>query len=505
MIFEPETKVIDINSEFRGVKTIKLMENAGKGVANFIINELKPKIKKILIFCGTGNNGGDGFVAARYLSKNYYVSVFLVGKENEIKTVISMENFNKLKNSNVKIYDIKSLDNIKPLILYNEIIIDSMLGVGLSGYLREPYLDIVKNINESKNKIIISVDIPTGLGTNNLIKPNYTITFQVKKKGMTQKNSGEIKVIDIGIPEKAIKYVGPGELITYYIKPKKESHKGENGRLLIVGGGPYYGAPALASFAAQRTGIDLIYVATPKKVAKAITSYSPLLIKPIRLAKDIAKISPTLIVKELNNDDNLTLDDIKIIDPLIEKVDALLIGPGLGSNNSTKQTVEKIIKIFVQNKKGIVIDADAIQVVGKNHNLIKNQKIIITPHIGEFRELTGFKLTNDLKSRTIIVEKWAKKLGITIVLKGPTDIISNGKITKFNDIHNEAMTVGGTGDVLAGIIGALLSKGIDPFNAARIGIFINGSAGNLAFHKRSYSLIATDLIDEIPNVLKKYL
>jgi NAD(P)H-hydrate epimerase len=487
------------------MKTINLMENAGKNVEKIVTNELKPKTKKILIFCGVGNNGGDGFVAARYLSRCYNVSVFLVGKKSEIKTDISRENYNKLKNTNVTIYDIKHLNNLEEIILDNELIIDSILGVGLSGNLREPYLNIVENINKSKHKIIISTDVPTGLGTDKAIKPDYTITFHDLKKGMTQKNSGKIKVVDIGIPEKASKYVGPGELKTYYIKPKKESHKGENGRLLIVGGGPYHGAPALASFAAQRTGTDLIYIATPKKAAKSIITYSPLLIKPTRLAKDMAKMSPCLIVKELNDPDNLTLSDNKIIKPLIKKVDALLIGPGLGSNDATKQTIEKIIKIFVQNKKGIVIDADAIKVVGKNYDLIKNKKIVITPHIGEFRELTGVKLKDDLKSRTINVEKWAKTLGITVVLKGPTDIISNGENTKYNDIHNKAMTVGGTGDVLAGIIGALLSKGTRPFNAARIGIFINGLAGNLAFKKRSYGMIATDLIDQIPNVLKKYL
>jgi NAD(P)H-hydrate epimerase len=151
-----------------------------------------------------------------------------------------------------------------------------------------------------------------------------------------------------------------------------------------------------------------------------------------------------------------------------------------------------------------VIDADAIQVIGKNPSLVKNSQTVITPHTGEFKELTGVKLSNDLAERKKNVEAWAQKLGVTVLLKGPIDIISNGKETKLNDVHNESMTVGGTGDVLAGIIGALLSKGVEPFNAARTGIFINGAAGNIAFKKRSYGLIATDIIDEIPEVLKKY-
>jgi len=503
MITGREIKVLDKNAEFHGVPTIKLMENAGRGIADFVMKKIKPAGNNILIFCGTGNNGGDGFVAARHLANRYNVSVFLTGKKNEIKTDISKANFKKLKNINI--YEIDSLNKIDELLSKNNIIIDSMLGIGLSGNLREPYSSIVKKINTEKNKTVISVDTPTGLGTNTAVKPHYTITFHDVKIGMNKQNSGEIKMVDIGIPKKASEYVGPGELSAFYPLPKKESHKGENGRLLIVGGGPYYGAPALSSFAAQRTGIDLVYVTTPKKVARAITSYSPLLIKPIRLAKEIAKYSPTLIVKELSYEDHLVNEDAHLIGTLKDKVDALLIGPGLGSKNETQTTVEQIIDFFVKNKKPVVIDADAIQVIGKNPSLVKNSQTVITPHTGEFKELTGVKLSNNLAERKNKVQEWAKKLGITILLKGSIDIISDGKETKLNDIHNEAMTVGGTGDVLAGIVGALLSKGVEPFNAARVGIFINGAAGDIAFKKRSYGLIATDVIEEIPEVLKKYL
>ena len=499
MISGKEIRVLDKNAEFYGVPGKNLMEKAGKGVADFVKNKFKSK--NILVFCGLGNNGGDGFVAARYLSKNFNVTVFLTGKAVDIKTTISKKNYNKLKTKN---FDDKSIKKIDGLIDKNEIIIDSMLGIGLSGQLREPYLSIVKKINNSKNKTIISVDVPTGLGTNLAINPNYTITFHDIKTGMNKNNSGVIKIVDIGIPKKAIDYVGSGELV-YYPIPKKDSHKGENGRLLIVGGGPYYGAPALSSFAAQRTGVDLVYIATPKKVARAITSYSPLLIKPIRLAKNLAKLSPNLIVKELNDEDIVIPEDYKIINNLIKKCDTLLIGPGLGDDLKTQNAVKKIIELFVKNKKSIVIDADAIKVIGRNPDIIKNSKTVITPHTGEFAELTGVKLTKNLSERKKKVELWAKKLGVTIILKGPVDIISNGTDTKLNDTHNPSMTTGGTGDVLAGIIGALLSKDVLPYNAARMGIFINGSAGNLAFKKRAYGLVATDLIDEIPNVLKNYL
>ena len=504
MIQACEIHVLDKNAEFLGIPTITLMENAGKRVADFILNQIKSS-ENILVFCGTGNNGGDGFVAARKISKKFNVSVFLVGKPIDIKTDISKKNFEKLKKTNLTIYDINSSEKIDELISESKVIIDSMLGVGLSGNLKEPYFSIVKKINNAKNKTIISVDVPTGLWTKTSIKPNYTITFHDVKNGMNKKNCGDIIIADIGIPTKSEEFVGPGEIVTYYPRPKKDSHKGDNGRLLVVGGGPYFGAPALSSFAAQRTGVDLVFIITPKKVAKAITSYSPLLIKSVKIAKNLAKLSPNLIVKESTNEEIIVPEDIKIVEKLEKKVDALLIGPGLGTDAKTNKAVEKIITFFVKKNKPIVIDADAIQVFGQNLDIIKNSKTVVTPHIREFKKLTGVTLSNDLKDKKEKVKKWANKIGITILLKGPIDIISDGKNVKLNNVHNEAMTAGGTGDILAGIVGALLSKKIEPFNAARMAIFINGTAGNFAFKKKSYGLISTDIIDEIPNVLRKYL
>lgn len=500
-----EVHVLDNNAEFQGTPTIKLMENAGKNVADFITKTIKPKSRRILIFCGVGNNGGDGFVAARYLSKKYDTTVFLTGTSEDIKTNISKKNFETLKKTKTKIIDIKSIEDIDEIISNNSIIVDSMLGIGLSGTLREPYLSLVKKINSSKNKTIISVDVPTGLGTKIEVKPDYTITFHDVKENMNKNNCGKIIIVDIGIPKKAEEYVGPGELTTYYPKPKKQSHKGENGRLLIIGGGPYYGAPALSAFAALRTGADLVYVLTPKKVARAITSYSPLLLKTKRFAKKMAIFSPNLIVKELSDEEILVPEDLKIAEEYVKKIDTLLIGPGLGNNKKTLEAAEQIIKFFVKSKKSIVVDADAIKVIGKNPVICKNSKTIVTPHTGEFKELTGIKLSCDVDERVKKTKLWAKKLGITILLKGPIDVVSNGDIIKLNDVHNQAMTVGGTGDVLAGITASLTSKGVEPFNAARIAAFLNGYAGNLAFKKKSYGLISTDIIEEIPNVLKKYI
>jgi NAD(P)H-hydrate epimerase len=483
MITGKEIKILDKNSEYFGVPPADLMENAGKKVAKFIISNLKPHFKKTVLFCGTGNNGGDGFVAARYLAGKSKVSVFLTGKE--IRTIIAKNNYSKLKKLDINTYT--KLNEVNGLIDDNDIIVDAMLGIGLKGELKKPYSTIVDKINLAKNKTIVSVDTPTGLGTNHGLKPDHTITFHNVKEGMNKKNSGDIHIVDIGIPREAADYVGPGELSIYYPKPKKESHKGDNGIILVIGGGPYVGAPALAGLAALRTGADLTLIATPKR------SWQP-----------IATFSPNFIVKDLNSE-ILTNDDLPVIKNLLKKCDSVVLGPGLGDSKKTKDAVKKIVELIIIKNKKLVIDADAIKPVGEQLKLIKNSKIVITPHAGEFKELTGEKLSENFDKRAYGVEQWAKKLGITILLKGPVDIISNGETTKLNKIHNEAMTVGGTGDVLAGIIGALLSKNCEPYNAARIAAFLNGEAGNEAFKKYSYGLLATDIIEEIPTVLKKYL
>jgi hydroxyethylthiazole kinase-like uncharacterized protein yjeF len=483
MITEKEIKVLDRNSEYYGVPTLQLMENAGKGTAEIVKSIVKTTKKTILILCGTGNNGGDGLVAARYLSQDYTVTVFLAGPE--MKTEIAKKNLQKLQAYNVQIYT--TLSDVGTLLASHDVLVDALLGIGLSGELKEPYEGLVKTINASPKKLIFSVDVPTGLGTRTAIIPQHTVTFHDVKEGMNEKNSGLIHVVDIGIPQDAVTYVGPGELAVYYPRPAKKSHKGDNGVVLVIGGGPYIGAPALCGLAALRTGVDLVYIATPK-----------------RSWKSIAAFSPNFIVRDLASD-MLTFNDLPVIEPLLQKSTGVILGPGLGTAPETEQAIIPLIQHILGEKKPLVIDADAMQPVGQSLDVIRGSQIVATPHVGEFKKLTGVTLTQNMDERIGSVQEWAHRIGITIFLKGFIDVLSDGTHTKLNKVHNEAMTVGGTGDVLAGIIGALLSKGVAPFNAVRIAAFLNGEAGNEAFKKKYYGLVATDIIDEIPDVLKTYL
>ncbi|MEA2054992.1 MAG: NAD(P)H-hydrate dehydratase [Candidatus Thermoplasmatota archaeon] len=471
-----EVKVLDINSAFYGVPPEKLMENAGKAVADIVIKKFR--FKKCTVICGSGNNGGDGLVSACYLSKKCHVEIIMV---EEAKSSLSRKNLRRAKKLGIPVhkYGDKNLDEA---IRKSDLIIDAMLGIGISGDLREPYSLIVKKINDARIPVI-SVDIPTGLGGKISIKPDVTVTFHDKKDGMTEKNSGKIVVRDIGVPEAAVGSVGPGDMIFYPV-PRKNSHKGENGTVLTIGGGPYTGAPALAAMAALRTGSDLSFVFVPEKIWKVVASFSP-----------------DIIAMPLEGN-FLHTGHVPSIKKFLGKTDAVVIGPGLGSEDETKEAIDDIISQCMSLNKSMVVDADAIQVFGERKC---NGNVVITPHAGEFKELTGVTLPHKLEKRKEIVRKEAKKRNCTILLKGAVDLISDGNAVKINNTHNEAMTVGGTGDVLSGIVGSLLSKNVPSYNAARIGAFVNGTAGNFAFEKKGYGMTATDLLEEIPEVLMNYL
>ena len=476
-----EVKVLDGNAAFLGVPTSRLMENAGYAVAEAIRKRYKLLGKKVAVLCGPGNNGGDGFVAARHLLQYCQVQVCLVKPPEEIRTDIARANYEKVKRLAMAIHDIQSL---KSVLKDADIIIDAILGVGSAGDIKEPYRSWIAEINRM-DKIVVSVDVPSGLGGTVRIEPDMTVTFHTVKDGMDKKNSGEIIVADIGIPKEAEAYTGPGDLIFYPV-PSAESHKGDNGRVLVVGGGLYTGAPTLAGMAAYRTGVDLVRIATPRNNRTVIASFSP-----------------NLIVQGLSADERLVVEDVPIILSHLKNSDALIIGPGLGTAPDTKKAVLQLIQ---KCEKPMLIDADAITAVAEKPATLKGKTGVITPHIGEFAVLTGKKLDGeDLAKKMKYVSAVARDMKFTILLKGNIDVISDGASTKLNRTGNPSMTVGGTGDVLSGIVGGLLAKGVSPFNAARMGAFMNGYAGDLAFKDKSWGLLATDVVEEIPEVLREFI
>lgn len=457
--------VIDRNAQYFGVSEAELMENAGRKVAENVGSG-----KKIAVFCGTGNNGGDGFVAARYLrKKGFDVVVYLVGDSSSIRTEVARENWKKLKKMNIEVFEEDDASFFRNLKIDADVVVDAILGLGITGELREPEKSATKAINNSKSKII-SIDIPTGInpdtGEGDGVDPDQTITFHEKKKGIK-----EAKVVNIGIPKKATTHVGPGDLL--YLKEREtNSHKGENGKILILGGGEYTGAPALSAYSSLRSGADLPIIHTKNKIKDIIASFSP-----------------NLIVKGYKNYEKA----IKPIINEIKKYDSALIGPGIGRESSDIRALTRLVKKI---NKPTVLDADALFAATKNKDIIKNK--IITPHEGEFKKLFNKKGT---KKNT---EQMAKEHNCLIVKKGKNDIITDGENTKINESGTAAMTVGGTGDVLAGAIAANIANNSNRlFKSTAATAFIVGKAGELAEKEFGNGLVATDVIEKIPKAIKR--
>lgn len=464
---------MDVNASYLGVRTITLMERAGQAVANQVLEISKPE-GRVAVLCGRGNNGGDGFVCARYLAGKVHTEVFLVEPGQEITSDIARSNLARVG------------DLVKPLTQFDpkrfDVVVDAMLGIGLRGKPREPYSRFIKLVNESR-RTVVAVDVPSGWPSDLRVKADVTVTFHAPKIGMSRENSGKIIVEDIGIPAEAELYCGPGEFVLLP-RRSKNAHKGDAGRVLVVGGGPYTGAPAFTAMAAMRSGVDLTFVATPEPSALPVSIYSP-----------------NIIVRPLEGE-ILSGEHVEEILSRASGMDVVAIGPGLGNASETLQAVQEIIR---KCDRPLVIDADAIVACGAKRSVLRGKEGVITPHGGEFKKLTGKALPEDIQKKSSMVREAAASLRMTILLKGPTDVISNGTFVKLNRVHNDAMTVGGTGDVLTGTVAGLLAQKATPFAAARMAAFTCGLAGNLVFEERSYGLLATDIIEKIPLVLRRYL
>ena len=340
------------------------------------------------------------------------------------------------------------------------------------------------------------MDPLTGNVDDLAVVPDYTISFHKIKTGVRnadEEDVGGLVTADIGIPIEAEYFVNYGDFLRLKNRTPS-SHKGNNGRLLIVGGSKdYSGAPAIAGMAAIGAGADLVYVAAPEKAAEAIKS-----------------TSPDLIVKALSGD-RLSLDHAGEIIELAESVDAILIGPGAGIDDDTS----KLFNVLVSKiKKPIVLDADSLKQV--DLILIKNRdNIMLTPHIFEFKSI--FNVNSDLKldidsyefekvdKNITEFQQITRQIKGTVIVKGQYDLILSGTKFRINKSGNPGMTVGGTGDALAGIASSLLAQDLNTFDAACLAVFINGLAGDEAFKEKGNGFSATDLVSYIGSVIKNGL
>jgi NAD(P)H-hydrate epimerase len=473
MITSEEMAVVDANAAALGVPRKQLMESSGNAVARAVREAADPG-DSVALVCGRGNNGGDAFVAARFLSE-YDVTVHLLGRKATISTDIARENWDALGAAEIDAREVRdsaalSLDD-------PDVVVDAMLGTGVTGSLREPEATAARRINDS-GATVISVDVPSGVDADTgeaaggAVEADHVITFHDTKPGL-EALEVPVTVADIGIPEAAERFVERGDLLR--LSRDSSAHKGEFGEVLVVGGGPYTGAPALTARSALRAGADLAYVACPEAVAREVQGYSE-----------------NLIVEALSGD-RLAPEIVADLTERAADADCVVLGPGLGAHERTLKAAAEFLEGF---EGAAVIDADALRVVP---DIETDATLLCTPHRGELRRMGG-ETADDPAERAALVESFAADLGATLLVKGAQDVISDGERTRRNRTGTPGMTVGGTGDVLAGVCGAMACA-LDPPEAAAVAAYANGRAGDIAAEEQGYGLTATDLLEAVPRAL----
>lgn len=492
-----------------GISGIVLMENASREIFEIANWEIAHQnFNRIGFVCGKGNNGGDGFAAARHFAnEGYKVNVLYTGSEKEI-TGECKSNFSILKkisasNKNIKLVKYRSHSSLNNITNCN-VIFDALLGSGVKGKLREPYSTIIKILNKIK-AYKIAIDIPTGLDsdkgfTEESFSADLTITLGEFKKGLFFGDgytcSGEVEKGSIGISTDYFQQFTPME---YLVEPedalsglpvkRKNLHKYSAGKVLtIAGSGALPGAAVLTSKSVLKIGAGASILCFPKSIRSLIHK----------------KLGEVVVhAYNDNNKEFFSEENVVELNDKIKWADVITIGPGLGRDKETIAAVIKLIKKYPSKK--MVIDADAVFALGKGKHYSLNLKNkILTPHLGEFANLIGIK-TEELKKDLLMHGKnFAKRTGAYLVLKGAPTIIFNPAGEAFiNTTGNPSLAKFGTGDVLTGIIGGLLSQQKNIEAAIISSVYLHSLTADILVHKRTeYDILASDLIDNFPRSIK---
>ncbi len=476
------------------IPSIDLMERASEAFTEKFY-ELVGQPKKVAVFAGVGNNGGDGLVVARLLQgKGIDVIVFVIGKVDK-GTQDFRANLDKLPIDPFFL----TVDSEFPIIDIDSIVIDAIFGSGLARPVTGLYADLIDLINDSGAKII-SIDIASGLFADQapehegaIIKPDHTITFQVPKLSFFQPNLhefvGDWHVVPIGIHKEFIDglptdhhFTEKDDIISRLVTKSKFDHKGSNGKIqLVTGSKGKIGAASMSAKAAMRTGTGLLLVQIPKCGSSVIHN----------------NVLEAMVIED---DDEEVLTEIK----LEEGLTAIGIGPGIGTASETINATRS----FLNNRKidvPLILDADAINILSDDKKLLEvlPEGTILTPHPGEFKRLVG-SWSDDFEKLNML-QNFCRQYKLNVVLKGAFSVVcdTEGKVF-FNSTGNPGMATGGSGDVLFGMITSLAGQGMKPFDALLVGVYLHGLAGDVAKEQfGTRGMIATDIIEAIPETYLK--
>jgi NAD(P)H-hydrate epimerase len=497
-----------------------LMENAGGSIPQVVLQYARDvSRKRIVILCGKGNNGGDGFVATHHLQHlGAKVTLFLFASLTDMKGEAAA-NATKWKNSGGDIQTVLTAADIpalKSALASAHIIVDALLGTGVRGAVEGVLAEAINAVNEvakSNRAVVLAVDIPSGLPADSgfplgpTIRATATVTFTAPKIGMIQPQAagfvGELYVRNIGSPYELIEEVGQSSLhwidaeeVNTFAAPRQEGgNKGDYGHALIVAGSyGKSGAAVLASWAALRAGAGLVTVATPDSVLPIVAAHSPeIMTEPLPATSE-----GTISLKSFDNDR---------FKKLLDKKRALAIGPGLSTNDETQQAVHELVN---DRTIPIILDADGLNAFAGRASQLKNPagNLALTPHPGEMARLAGCSIPQVQSNRVGLALKSAADWNAHVVLKGHQTIVASPDGHAYiNSTGNPGMGTAGTGDVLTGILAGLTAQfgTADWPRVLAFGVYLHGLAGDIRYAEFSRApLMASDLIQALPRAYKHF-
>ncbi|MFI5414808.1 MAG: NAD(P)H-hydrate dehydratase [Candidatus Lutacidiplasmatales archaeon] len=472
-----EHAIAERNAVAIGAPLDWLMDNAGRVLAEELIGRFPDPSARIVVLSGGGNNGGDGASAVDHLRQGGRTAeLWVVPGRSEVRSSVARHAL-ALVDARSKVHEgVPSVADLAG----SAVVVDALLGAGQAGELRAPYREAVEHVRASKVPVL-AVDLPTGFGGPEALVPNWTVTLSCPKIGLTEATGGTITVRSIGIPEAAFDHTGPGDFLAY----PRPTARGRKARVAVIGGGPFTGAPALAALAALRSGAERATVYAPEPAAAAIRA-----------------LSPDLVVVP-SGDGRIRQEDVEgILDAVVaSKVGAVVVGMGLGRHPETLEALPSLLK-GLSGTLPLVVDADALDALPAAVAATVAAPVVVTPNEGEFARVFGGEAWVGPESRIAAAAAASHSRGVTVVLKGAEDVIAGNQRIVVSGPHSRSMNVGGSGDVLAGIIGRLLADRLDPVHAARLAAHWLGDTGGVVGARLGDGLLATDLIEHLPMVLQ---
>jgi hydroxyethylthiazole kinase-like uncharacterized protein yjeF len=492
-----------------------LMERAGSGVVETLERRYGPSLGlRVLVLCGTGNNGGDGFVSARHLrGRGAEVHVALLGDHAKVRGE-ALAHLERLRRAGLEPVAIGSLEALERLVASRDawdFALDALLGTGAHGEpegLMEAGVEMLRRLDEAGTHVI-ALDLPTGVDADRgaiarrAVRADLTVTFGCPKRGQLlypgRAFVGALEVVDIGLDAQALDALAdPVELATpaamAALLPTRDprAHKGSVGRVLVAGGSVgLTGAVALAARAALRSGAGTVKAAVPKSLNDVLE---------VKLTEEMTTPMPETPERTLA---------LAALEPLLARAgeaDAVVVGSGLSRHREAAELARRVV---AECDRPLVLDADGLSAFeGLADAFVRaTAPRVLTPHLGEMRRLTGIDTSILDADRIDVAREWARRWHTVLVLKGaPTVIAGPDGETTVNPTGNPGMATVGMGDVLAGVIAALIAQGLTPYDAARLGAYAHGLAGDqVAAELGPLGLVAGDVAEAMPKALRTLL